>query len=155
MVKRAQELRLQPLRKAPYLDLLSASLEKSVKKAVSREKVDALDPEWVNVWVREKGGGWASLNTEQRGAVTGVLLGLRAGKRASDLSRVCVKHVSVMPENENWVQVVFPRTKNHPEGECVIVDALEHELVNVLCPARALLRWVQERKDHRAADEDL
>lgn len=157
MVCRVKELYLDPVAKSPMLAELAKALEKARKLAATPKRVDALDPEWVRVWFASVGGSWSGLTDMDRMALAGLLLGLRAAKRAADLARVRLENVRKIPGKEGWLEVTFPQTKTHPEGEVVVVEPLlgMPQGDAALCPVLRVWQWAELRRRMGASPSDL
>ncbi len=154
MVCRVQQLGLEPITESPALRQLMAALEKEAKRNATPLRVDALDPKWLSVWFNACGGSWELLGQARRGMLAGLLLGLRGAKRAADMARVRVQDIRKLPDTVDWLEVTFPRTKNHPEGEIVVIEPVQGGN-QTLCPARRVWQWREERVAQGASAADL
>ena len=128
----------EPPRSA-MLGRMAKALEKEAKRAKRLDaRVSPLPVEAIMALAREKGGTSRQRRRREQ-FVVGLTLGTRAVKRAADLSKVRLRHVQVLEDGEKLC-VFFPDTKNHAEGESVLMDVGKSALM------RRLLGFVRESR---------
>lgn len=135
--------------KSRLLQTLFRSFQKLSKRQRDPVKVDDLPIEVVLAWARHVLSKGDVMDRGDLQAAAGLALGVRAVKRAGDLSKI--RLCDVRHRVEGGHLVFFPDTKNHPEGEHVPIDEV---LGGDVCPSRLLGAWWSTRLDEGAVAND-
>jgi hypothetical protein len=126
------------------LNELAKTLDRQGQENASPEKVDAL-PRVLVLFACTKateiGGRWWTV-------ATGLLLGIRAVKRAASLYYLRLKDIT---EIEGGLKVYFPTEKTHPSGYIVVIE----NALAFPCPCEFLRELVRMRKSQGASLNDL
>jgi hypothetical protein len=133
-----------PREGAAVLKELAKTLDRQCQENSSPEKVDALPRELVLyacTKAKEIGGRWWTV-------AAGLLLGIRAVKRAASLYHLRLRDVS---EIENGLKVYFPTDKTHPSGYIVVIE----NALAFPCPCEFLRELIKMRKRQGAGLNDL
>jgi hypothetical protein len=148
-IDKAHTFRMVQLPKAKQFGVMLRSFKRAAMELRDPVLVDDLPLEATMafaIWVEEQG---EAASDELVSWAAGLVLATRAIKRGGDLNRVRLENVSMRTEGGKWV--FFPRTKNHPEGERVPVDAVPDGLV---CPCRWLDLIMERRLEAGAGPSD-
>jgi hypothetical protein len=124
------------------------AIRKKIKKSANPRKTDPLHPSALESFIRCPPERMLPRTVTQYAAM--VAVGLRAVKRAADLSGVRLGGCISLPDG-SW-SVSFPSTKNHPEGEVVLIDPVPGALA---CPCALLAKWIRQRKLEGAGIDDF